>query len=242
MSIIFFTLRPGYESVQSRTPYGSSTSHLSATTSSSTVPRPSSASSSSTSCLHTPPLSLAGGGRVPRLLPTSAVTSSRGSPTQEQLTSSSSSNLTTNFSSLRLNGRSSSPPTRTNTSPTGEGGRSGTEMGGVGRLGGDGRGVVRVHSLNRTRHPPISAGTGTARTGPSVGSGTGTGNGSGGGSGTGTLTRQQLYRSRNFLHHDLQLPEGYGESEQKKTTFFCHKKGHLLELLSKLVASSSLEM
>ena len=32
-----------------------------------------------------------------------------------------------------------------------------------------------------------------------------------GGGGGIPLTRQQLYRSRNFLHQDLQLPEGYGE-------------------------------
>ena len=170
--------RPGYESVQTapRNPYPSSLQQ-----------RPSSGTHSPitvggvTAGSATPPLihSTTSGGRVgtPRL---SRVPSTRGSPTQEQLTTNSSST----HQHHHVNGVGSSSPPRTGHSPTQVGGDlSGGEAGRVGSAG-----VIRTHSITRSRPP-----------------------GGGGGGGRTPLTRQQLYRSRNFLHHDLQLPDGYGE-------------------------------
>lgn len=166
--------RPGYESVQtSRSLYPPSSLHSITTA----MQRPA-GGTNSPNAPTPPPLGVSGRG-TPRL---SRVPSTRGSPTQEQLTS-----------NPLMNG-SSSPP-RTGQSPTGT-------REGLGRINGDGPGVGRVngegvptmvsrnHSISRSRH-----------------------------SGPTPLTRQQLYRSRNFLHQDLQLPDGYGEWPKSLLSF-----------------------
>ena len=90
---------------------------------------------------------------------------------------------------MTTNGGSPSPP-RTGHSPTQVGGDYGRiGEGGVVSTEPSRIAVARNQSINRSRH---------------IG-------GVGGGGGGTQLTRQQLYRSRNFLHHDLQLPDGYGE-------------------------------
>ena len=165
----FVSSRPGYESVQSSR-ITHPPSHLASSGSTSSIQRSGSAPTS------TPPL---GGRGTPRL---SRVPSTRGDPTQEQLTANVRANGRSSPprvypSNVRTNGGKSSPP-RTGHSPT-----EGSGGGGVEVNRSDGVGVIRTYSMSRSRR-------------------------SGGGP---PLTRQQLYRSRNFLHHDLQLPDGYGE-------------------------------
>lgn len=170
------TCRPGYDNVPtSRAPYPSTLHPVS--------PSPILRTSGGTNSpiISTPLMGVSGRG-TPRL---TRVPSTRGSPTQEQLTA-----TTSNL----MNHQTSSPPRSTTHSPTEIQGGNETGNGRINsgnverRVNGDGSGgmLVRNPSFRTSRHvnPP--------------------------------LTRQDLYRSRNFLHHDLQLPDGYGECTQLK--------------------------
>ena len=68
------------------------------------------------------------------------------------------------------------------------------------------------------------------------------GSGRGGVGTTVPLTRQDLYRSRNFLHQDLQLPDGYGEHVLKYSAtivFFCLGMCHNINAASSVLLFST---
>ena len=176
---LFF--RPGYESVQ--------------------TPRihPPAVSSSPTNIQATPPISAAGGSGSNSPDPTTPfppnsssststghtgltrVASTRGSPTQEQLTE----------PSVGMGGASSSAA-QSGSSSTGGGG------GGTNAQNADSSHSSRPQSGNSSNLPSRNGSIIQQRRERRVIIGA-------------PLTRQQHYLSRNYLHHDLQLPDGYGQ-------------------------------
>ncbi len=171
-NVFSLCFRPGYESVQ--------------------TPRihPPAVSSSPTNIQATPPISAAGGSGSnspdpttpfpPSSLSSTAhtgltrVASTRGSPTQEQLTE----------PSVGMGGASSSAA------------QSGSSSGGTNAQNADSSHSRPQNSSNLPRNGSIIQQRRERRV--IVGA---------------PLTRQQHYLSRNYLHHDLQLPDGYGQCQ-----------------------------
>ena len=205
-SIPFTIINPSYSSPfainsSCSSPFSIDSSRNVAYSSSSLHPVPSSpvarSSVGSNNPSSTPPILGRGTPRVTR------VPSTRASPTQEQ--------LTTTPSNPSANGNSS-PPRGDHASTQVRGseevrviniregsgtiGRVNGEGTGTGRINGEGTGVGRVNNGEGNRGLVRNQSTSRSR------------------HGSAPLTRQQMYRSRNFLHHDLQLPDGYGKSQE----------------------------
>ena len=177
-----FYFRPGYESVQ--------------------TPRvhPPAVSSSPTNIQATPPISAAGGSGSNSPDPTTPfppplssssgglagltrVASTRGSPTQEQLTEPSLGMGGASSSAAQSGSNSGSSGTNAqNADSSHSRPQSGNSSGNVPSRNGS------IIQQRRERRMIVGA----------------------------PLTRQQHYLSRNYLHHDLQLPDGYGEERERE--------------------------
>ncbi len=179
ISFPHFCFRPGYESVQ--------------------TPRvhPPAVSSSPTNIQATPPISAAGGSGSNSPDPTTPfppssssagptgltrVASTRGSPTQEQLTE----------PSVGMGGASSSAAQSGSNSGSGTNAQNADSSHSRPQSGNSSNNIPSRNGsiIQQRRERRLIVGA--------------------------PLTRQQHYLSRNYLHHDLQLPDGYGQYQRER--------------------------